>query len=110
MNSVFPQRRPRRERKIDVAEARRIAALARLELDEHELARVADELDAILGYVAQLEELALEGVPGTSHALDLACPLRDDEERPSSPRAELLAHAPAHDEEFFLVPRVIGAE
>ena len=95
---------------LDREGARKIARLARLELTEEELARFAGQLDAILRYVAQLEELDLDGVEGTSHALALDCPTREDELRPSSPRETLLSRAPAQDGEHFLVPRMIGHE
>ncbi len=95
---------------LDLEGARRIARLARLALDEQELALFAGQLDAILRYVAQLEELSLEGIEGTSHALALECRTRPDELSGSSPREELLSRAPAQDGEHFLVPRVVGHE
>jgi aspartyl-tRNA(Asn)/glutamyl-tRNA(Gln) amidotransferase subunit C len=95
---------------LDLEAARRIAWLARLELAEEELALFAGQLDAILRYVAQLEELELEGVEGTSHALALECPTRPDTIRPSWPREEILGRAPAQDGEHFLAPRMIGHE
>jgi aspartyl-tRNA(Asn)/glutamyl-tRNA(Gln) amidotransferase subunit C len=97
---------------LDLEGARRIAQLSRLELTAEELARFAGQLDAVLRYVAQLEELELDGVEATSHADPRArpCPTRADELRPSSPREALLALAPAQDGEHFLVPRMIGHE
>lgn len=87
---------------------RHVAELSRLELSAEELETFTEQLDAILGHVAQLEQLDLDGVEGTAHAVELTCPWRDDEERPSLERERVLAPAPERDEEHFVVPRVIA--
>ncbi len=94
---------------LTVEDVRRIARLARLELDAGELERYRGQLSAILGYVEQLQALDLSGVEPMTHALAAgdAAPLRPDEVHRSLPPEEALANAPARDGTFFEVPRII---
>jgi len=89
---------------IDRAEVLHVARLARLELSEEEVDRMASELSAVLGHIEKISELDLEGVEPTSHVVDVANALRPDEPRPSLTREEALAEAPATAEGGFLVP------
>jgi aspartyl-tRNA(Asn)/glutamyl-tRNA(Gln) amidotransferase subunit C len=93
--------------KITPEIVREVAALARLGLSDAEVETFAPQLDAILGYVEQLGALDTSRVEATSHVVPLDCPLRDDLERPSTPREQILARAPCADGEFFVVPRII---
>lgn len=93
--------------KIDRAQVRHIARLARLRLDDAELDRYAEQLGEIVAYVEKLEELDLEAAEGVSHVRELATPFRPDEPHPSLERAEALANAPDAEDPFFRVPRVI---
>ena len=88
-------------------EVRRIAELARLEIREEELDRVAAELSAVLEYAQALKRLDLAGCEPSSFAPP-AEPLRADEpeERRLSPR-EALAMAPEAEGGFFVVPPVV---
>lgn len=88
----------------------RVVALARLALDEDELARMARELDAVLGYVASLSRVDTRDVPPTAHVVPLATPLRDDV--PSAPLdpEQALLNAPEREGSSFVVPKVIEAE
>jgi len=92
---------------LSLAEVRRIAALARLELSPEEEARFAEQLSAVLTYVEQLSTLDVSGVPPMTHALAEAPSLREDEVLPSLPPEDSLANAPAREGTFFLVPRII---
>ncbi len=92
---------------ISRAEVLHVARLARLHLDEPEIAAITEDLDRILAYVARLDELDLTDVPPTVHPLALSQPLRADEPVPSLPTAEALATAPAEDGESFVVPRIL---
>ena len=95
---------------LTVAEVERIAALAHLALTEDEKATFTRQLADILAYATQIEQVDIEGVPPTSHALLPRTVLREDEVRPSLPRDEALAAAPgaARDAGLFRVPKVIG--
>ncbi len=83
-----------------------VAALARLALTEEELARLESQLGAILDAVGKVSELDLEGVPPTSHPLDLVNVLAEDEPAPCLAREDALANAPDPEGGFFGVPPV----
>jgi aspartyl-tRNA(Asn)/glutamyl-tRNA(Gln) amidotransferase subunit C len=90
------------------AQVEKVSLLARLELTEAELATMTTQLGQIVGYVELLSELETEDVEPMAHALEIANVFRDDEVRPSTSRAEMLANAPHADGEFYLVPAVLG--
>ena len=92
---------------ISKEEVEYVARLARLRLSEEEKERFTHQLDQILEYVQQLNQLDTENVPPTSHVLALKNVWRKDEVKPSLPLSEALSNAPQSDEEFFLVPKVI---
>jgi aspartyl-tRNA(Asn)/glutamyl-tRNA(Gln) amidotransferase subunit C len=89
---------------IDRAEVLHVARLARLGLSEEEVERMARELSVVLDHVERISELDLEGVPPTTHVIDVAGALRDDEPQPSLPRDVALDQAPAVQDGGFLVP------
>ncbi len=85
-----------------------VARLARLSLSAEEAARYGEQLSSILGYIEKLQQLNVDGVPPTTHAVEVAStPLRADETRPSLPPDEALANAPEREGTYFLVPRII---
>jgi aspartyl-tRNA(Asn)/glutamyl-tRNA(Gln) amidotransferase subunit C len=94
-------------------EVRHVAALASLELTPSEEERMERDLNAILGYIAELNELDTANVEPLSQVSELlvsstAAPsLRADEPIPSLPRQIVMADAPATDGIFFKVPKVI---
>jgi len=92
--------------KIDRAEARRIADLAHLEFDDAGLDRMAGEMTKILSYIDQLREVDVAGFD--EHDGGEATPMRDDEPRPSLDRELVARNAPAWNDGFFVVPKVIG--
>ncbi len=96
--------------KITRDEVRHVAGLARLALRDDEIGRMQTTLDAILGYVAELEAIDLTGVEPTFHAVPLRGRFREDEVLPSLPREEALAAAPASEAGGFAVPRVLEGE
>ena len=89
---------------IDHHEILHVARLARLRLTEDEVAQMAGELTAILGHIDRISELDLDGVPPTTHVVEVSNALRADEPAPSLPRDVALASAPERDDEGFLVP------
>lgn len=89
---------------ITEAEVRVVAQLARLELEDEELAATATELSKILKYVESLNELDTDNIPKTLQvALDRA-PLRPDVASPSLPLAAFSSESPRTSEQGFLVP------
>ena len=89
---------------IDREQVLHVARLARLELSEDEVDRIAGELSKILDHLERIGELDLEGVPPTSHVIEVDSALRPDEPRPSLPREVALAAAPDVADEGFRVP------
>lgn len=84
-----------------------MAHLARLHLEGGELDQMTEQLDMILSYVAQLEELDTTGVVPTTHAFSITNAFREDTVKPSLEQGEALANGPDHSEDSFVVPRVI---
>ena len=89
---------------IDREQVLHVARLARLRLSDQEVAKMAAELSNILEHIERIGELDLDGVPPTSHVVDVANALRADEPRPCLPRDVALAEAPATQDGGFLVP------
>jgi aspartyl-tRNA(Asn)/glutamyl-tRNA(Gln) amidotransferase subunit C len=81
-----------------------VARLARLELSEEEVERMARELSAVLDHIESIAALDLDDVPPTSHVVEVSNALRADEPRPSLPREQALAAAPDAADEGFRVP------
>jgi len=94
--------------KITREEVRHVAKLARLDLTDAEVDRMTGQLDAILSYVAKLDELDTAGVAVTTHTQQVVNAFRDDAVRASLPRELALANGPEQNGEAFVVPRVIG--
>jgi aspartyl-tRNA(Asn)/glutamyl-tRNA(Gln) amidotransferase subunit C len=89
---------------IDRDQVLHVAKLARLELTDDEVERMASELSGILEHVEHINELALEDVEPTSHVVTVENVLRPDEPRPSWPREQVLERAPDPAGGAFRVP------
>ena len=89
---------------------RHVAKLARLQLDAAHVERYAHQLESILGYVAKIREVNVEGVEPMAHAAPLHNVLRDDVPGPGLARDAALRNAPETDGPFFKVPKVIGGD
>jgi aspartyl-tRNA(Asn)/glutamyl-tRNA(Gln) amidotransferase subunit C len=81
-----------------------VARLARLELTDAEVERMVGELGGVLEHIETIAQLDLDGVPPTSHVVEVANALRDDEPRPSLSLEQALAGAPAVADDGFAVP------
>ena len=95
---------------ITAEQVRHVARLSRLALDDAHLAKYAGQLEAILGYVAQLGRVDVTGVEPMAHALPISNVLRDDVTGPALPLDKTLQNAPETDGPFFKVPKVIGGD
>jgi len=84
-----------------------VARLARLDLADNELDHLAADMDAILSYVDKLNELDVDGIEPTAHAVPMENAFREDRVRPSIGTEKALTNAPAADDSCFLVPKVI---
>jgi aspartyl-tRNA(Asn)/glutamyl-tRNA(Gln) amidotransferase subunit C len=89
---------------IDREQVLHVAKLARLELSDEEVERMAIELSGVLEHVGKISELDLDGVEPTSHVIALENVLRPDEPRPSWDRDEMLERAPDPASGAFRVP------
>ena len=89
---------------LDREQVLHVARLARLELSEEEVERMAAELSKVLDHIEKIGELELDGVPPTSHVIDVVNALRADEPEPSLPREVILAAAPEPLNDGFGVP------
>jgi aspartyl-tRNA(Asn)/glutamyl-tRNA(Gln) amidotransferase subunit C len=87
-----------------------VARLARLSLTDDELDRFTGQLGAVLDHAADIEALDVADVPPTAHPYPLVNVVRPDEPRPCLDRAEVLAQAPAVDDDRFRVPPILGEE
>ena len=85
-----------------------IAELARLKFKEKELESFTHQLNDILAYMEQLNELDTENVEPLSQPIEGSNVFREDITKPSLDREHALKNAPDKDEEFFKVPKVIG--
>ncbi len=98
--------------KVTVEEVERVAELASLELTAEEIPGMVGDLNAILDYVAELNELDTTGIAPLAQISELpgaggSAALRADGVLPSLDRAEVLREAPESDGRFFKVPKVI---
>ena len=100
---------------VSLDQVRHVADLANLELTAEELPRMAHDLNAILGHIAQLSELDTSTVPAMAQVAEMLSDtsaafgetLRPDAIKPSVDRAAVMAEAPETDGRFFKVPKVI---
>ena len=89
-------------------EVEKVALLARLKFSPAELDLLTEQLGQIVDYMQLLAEVDTANVEPMAHPVDIANVFRADEVRPSLPRDQVLANAPHHDKEFYLVPAVLG--
>ena len=90
--------------KIDV---KYVAHLARMHLSAAEVAHLQPQLEQIVGYVRQLDELNVEGIEPTAHAIPVQNVFRADEVRPCLDHAAVMQNAPQAREGQFIVPKII---
>jgi aspartyl-tRNA(Asn)/glutamyl-tRNA(Gln) amidotransferase subunit C len=93
--------------KITPEEVKRVAALANIGLEEKEIEQLAGELDQIVGFVDQLQSADIEGVNPTDQVTGLVDVWREDKVEPGLTHEDLKQNAPAWEDGFFKVKRVI---
>jgi len=92
---------------LDAATVRRIASLARIKVPDEELAKLGQELNAILGWIEQLGEVETEGVEPLTGAAAMGLRMREDRITDGGQREAVLANAPERIEAFYAVPKVV---
>ena len=92
---------------VDAATVRRVAHLARIAVDEDEVENLQGELNAILAFVERLSEVDVEGVEPMTSVTPMAMKMRRDEVTEGGIADDVLKNAPAREDHFFLVPKVV---
>lgn len=87
---------------------RQVAKLSRLALCDDQITHFTGQLGKVLGYVGKLNELDVEGVEPLFHPMDHHSVMRDDIAQPGLTPDQALANAPARQDDFFKVPKVLG--
>ena len=95
-------------KRISSDEVKKVAQLARLELNENEINQHAEQLEKILEYIKQLEKINTENVPCTTRAIEVVNVLRKDEKKNYENAEEILDLAPSRENKFFKVPKIIN--
>ena len=94
--------------KITNEEVKKVAHLARLELNEHEINNHAEQLEKILEYIKQLEKIDTDNVLSTTRAIEVINVFRKDEKKKSECTEELLELGPSREDKYFKVPKIIS--
>ena len=92
---------------VDAATVRRIAHLARIAVDDNEVEHLRGEINAILAFVEQLSEVDVEGVEPMTSVIPMKMKMRDDTVTEGDQAEAILQNAPARQDRFFTVPKVV---
>ena len=92
---------------LDTATVRRIATLARIRIEDAELATLQAELNGILGWIEQLNEVNVDGIEPLTGAGQMTLKTREDVVTDGGYRHKILANAPERTDDFFVVPKVV---
>ena len=95
---------------LDLDQVKKVAKLARLDLADADLTRMADQLNRILVYIDALQEVDTDGVEPLAHPLPVRNVFRDDVPVPSLSVADALKNAPARQGDYFAVPAVFDSD
>ncbi|WP_404330825.1 Asp-tRNA(Asn)/Glu-tRNA(Gln) amidotransferase subunit GatC [Mesobacillus maritimus] len=93
--------------RISTDQVKHVAHLARLAITEEEASRFTQQLDKIITYAEQLNEVDTENVEPTSHVLEIKNVMREDVAKPGLPNEEVLKNAPDHQDGQIKVPPII---
>ena len=94
--------------KITQEEVKKVANLARLELNENEINDHSEQLEKILDYIKQLEKIDTDDIPCTTRAIEVMNVFRKDENKNSDCSEELLELGPSREDKYFKVPKIIN--
>lgn len=92
---------------VSLEEVRHLAALSEINLSDEELTALTTDIDNIVGYINQLDELNTDGIEPTFQLTGLKNVWRNDDIEPQLAREELLALAPAQEDNQVKVPKVL---
>ena len=94
--------------KITKKEVKKVAYLARLELNEDEINNHAEQLEKILKYIKQLEKIDTDKVACTTRAIEVINVFRKDVKKNSDCTEDLLELGPAREDKYFKVPKILN--
>ena len=94
--------------KITKEEVKKVAYLARLELNENEINNHAEQLEKILDYIRQLEKIDTDDISCTTRAIEVINVFRKDEKKNSDCHDEILELGPSTEDKYFKVPKIIN--
>ena len=94
--------------KITKGEVKKVAQLARLELNDNEINDHAKQLEKILDYIKQLEKIDTNDIPSTTRAIEVINEFRKDENKNFDCTEELLELAPSKEDRYFKVPKIMN--
>jgi aspartyl-tRNA(Asn)/glutamyl-tRNA(Gln) amidotransferase subunit C len=92
---------------VDAATVKRVAHLSRIAVEEADVPKLQGELNAILGFVALLNEVDVSGVEPLTSVMPMAMKMREDVVNDGGIAASIVANAPASEDDFFMVPKVV---
>lgn len=92
---------------VDLATVKRVAHLARIAVTDEEAQKMQGELNAILGFVEQLNEVAVSGVAPMTSVVEMAMKKRADVVTEGDRAEDVVANAPLTEDHFFMVPKVV---
>jgi aspartyl-tRNA(Asn)/glutamyl-tRNA(Gln) amidotransferase subunit C len=92
---------------VDLATVKRVARLARIAVSPQEAERMVGELNGILGFVAQLDEVDVAGVEPMTSVVEMKMKMRADVVTDGAKAGDILANAPLSEDGFFMVPKVV---
>ncbi len=92
---------------VDTKTVRKVARLARIAVPEERLEPLANELNGILAWIEQLNEVDVEGVEPLTTPVPMTLPMREDVVSDGNIRDKVLANAPRTEDGFFVVPKVV---
>ena len=92
---------------VDQATVKRVARLARIKVKEEDVPRLAGELNSILAFVEQLNEVDVSGVEPLTSVVAMKMKMRDDVVTDGGIPKDVTQNAPASEDDFFMVPKVV---
>ena len=94
--------------RITPEDVRKVSKLARLDIPDESIKIYSDQLEKIIDYIAQLEEIDTNNIPPTTRAVEVVNVFREDVVNVSDVREDILKLAPQKEGKFFRVPRILS--
>jgi aspartyl-tRNA(Asn)/glutamyl-tRNA(Gln) amidotransferase subunit C len=92
---------------VDTATVKRVAKLSRIAITDERAESMKAELNTILGFVEQLQEVDVEGIEPMTSVVDMDMRKRVDEVTDGNKAEDITANAPVSEDHFFMVPKVV---